>query len=242
MFVRVSLALTRHVRGVMVVINREKGYTLIELMIGLLVGLIVLSGVIYAFLATLLSSRDIVNSARLNAELSTLSGLIVGDVRRAGYWASTVASAASPFKNGTDVDLAIIGTDCVLISYDRDENRTISDDERVGFKWVSAAGDSYIQRRSIGSVMSHCNEDSDNHWSDLTDRNFLFITNFSVASGSAPGGNCATLASTACASAASRVIVRYVDIEVTAKVKGDGEWKGRFSDSVRVSNNLVYDP
>ena len=239
MFVRVNLARTHHVRGVMDVMNREKGYTLIELMIGLLVGLIVLSGVIYAFLATLLGSRDIVNSARLNAELSTLNGLIVGDVRRAGYWASTVASAASPFKNGTDVDLAIIGTDCVLISYDRDENRTISDDERVGFKWVSAAGNSYISRKVSGALMSDC---SSGGWAPITDLDFLSITNFSVASGSAPGGNCATLASTACASATSRVIVRYVDIEVTAEVKGDGEWKGRFSDSIRVSNNLVYDP
>jgi len=220
-------------------LHGQKGYTLIELMIGLLVGLIVLSGVLYAFLSALIGSRDIVNSSRLNAELSTLSGLITGEVRRAGYWSSTVASAASPFKNGTETDLAIIGGDCILVSYDRDEDRVIDDDERVGFKWVSAAGSSYISRKVSGALMSDC---TDGSWSPITDPEFLSITGFVVSSGSSPGGDCATLASGACASASSRVIVRFVDVELTAEVKDAVDWKGRFSESIRVSNNLIYEP
>lgn len=74
----------------------QAGVTLIELMIGLVVGLIVLSGIGYAYIVTFKSSRDIIYSARLNQELAAVTSIIVGDIRRAGHWRQG-ASDTTPY-------------------------------------------------------------------------------------------------------------------------------------------------
>ena len=103
--------------------RRQSGYTLIELMIGLLVGLIVLSGVIYIFLVTLRSSTDVLNSTRLNQEVATLSDLVTGEIRRAGYWNAQASGAGgvSPYNDSTEFALNIPETSCILFSYDKQD-------------------------------------------------------------------------------------------------------------------------
>jgi prepilin-type N-terminal cleavage/methylation domain-containing protein len=218
----------------------ERGYTLIELMIGMLVGLIVLSGVIYALLISLSSSRNVLNSARLNQEISTINDLIVGEVKRAGYWPASTASAAapSPYQSGTETALSVVGTDCVLYSYDLDGDQLIEDSERQGFKLATTAGVGVIQVRLTGTAMNDC---SNGTWQGITDERFMDVTSFSVTE------NAACLSSTtgvsvACgAVSAAYVSVRELSISMEAEVLSDRDWKGRFEDVVKVRNNEVID-
>jgi len=97
--------------------RRQSGFTLIELMIGMLVGLIVLSAVVYAFISTLSSSRDILNSARLNREVSSLTDILVGELRRTGYFPVSVAYSGTNSGFGSVVTDLYVASDCILYGY-----------------------------------------------------------------------------------------------------------------------------
>jgi len=221
--------------------SSERGYTLIELMIGMLVGLIVLSGVIYAMLLSLSSSRNVLNSTRLNQEISTLNDLIVGEVKRSGYWPASTATA-SPYTAGTEVALAVIGTDCVLYSFDMNGDQALANTERKGFKLASGAGGvGVIQHRQTGTAMDDC---SNGTWQSITDDAFMDVTEFAVDCliTTLDGASVASTAASACGTASSGVVsIREVTISLEAEVISDPDWKGQFQDVVKVRNNEVID-
>lgn len=110
----------------------QKGFTLVELMVGIVVGLIVIGGVIAVYMMVLTGSNLAIREARLNQELRVALAFITEDVRRAGFWRQAAnvdfGSATMPdhpniFANrnpdGTPIrDIAIHGGDCIMFSYD----------------------------------------------------------------------------------------------------------------------------
>jgi prepilin peptidase dependent protein B len=98
----------------------QKGYTFVELMIGLLIGLIVLSAVIYSFLTTLRSSRDVINSSVLNNEVMAVLDLMSGEFRRIGYNADSSTSPAGGYYKITSGGSESASGNCILYIYDRD--------------------------------------------------------------------------------------------------------------------------
>ncbi|SEG76925.1 PilW family protein [Marinobacterium lutimaris] len=223
---------------------RQSGYTLIELMVGLLVGLIVLSGVLYALLTSLSSSRDVLNSTRLNQELSTLNDLISGELRRAGHWPASAASAAipSPYSDPSgEIPLAIIGTDCVLYSYDVNDDESIDDDERLGFRLASNANAGWIEARIVGvTAMDQCGLGSGT-WEPLTDDSFMDVTSFGLSSIE----SCFLVedaSSVACGTVSSGYVsIRDISIYVEARVLRDSDWAGSVRETVKIRNNDVVD-
>lgn len=100
--------------------KNQKGYTLVELMIGLLIGLIVLSAVIYSFLTTLRSSRDVIHSSLLNNEVMAALDLMSGEFRRIGYNADSSTSPAGGYYKITSGGSESVSGNCILYIYDRD--------------------------------------------------------------------------------------------------------------------------
>ena len=70
--------------------KHSRGFTLLEVAIGLAVGVVVLAGVLKAFQAFNSSNIDSLRSARLDHELRAMMQVISNDVRRAGYWADAM--------------------------------------------------------------------------------------------------------------------------------------------------------
>lgn len=114
--------------------KHQRGVTLVELMVGMVVGLIVIAIVGTLFITTLGGSRDALQSMKLNQELRAAMDYIVSDVRRAGMWSGS--AIATPDINGnvinpfttrvvagaTDVSIHNFGTgarNCIVYSYDR---------------------------------------------------------------------------------------------------------------------------
>jgi prepilin peptidase dependent protein B len=62
------------------------GFTLVELMVGIVVGLIVIGGAIAVFVTTLVGSTNTIREARLNQEMRVAMDFMVEDIRRAGFW------------------------------------------------------------------------------------------------------------------------------------------------------------
>jgi len=90
---------------------KQKGFTLIELMIAMMLGLIVIGGALSIYISTIRSSSDVVNSARLNYDLDSAMQLMVNDIRRAGYWGGAVAGSDATNNNFTQVPAAATATD-----------------------------------------------------------------------------------------------------------------------------------
>ena len=93
--------------------RRPKGFTLIELMVALVIGLVLMLGLTTFLINNIRSNSDTLKAIRLNQEMRATMMLMSRELRRAGYWAST-ASGTNPFQTMTTSTAG-----CVLYSYDR---------------------------------------------------------------------------------------------------------------------------
>jgi prepilin peptidase dependent protein B len=116
--------------------KKQRGYSLIEIMIALIIGLIILTATISIYISTIRGSSDIVKSARLNHDLNSALALMVNDIRRAGYWGGATVGSDSrlnPFTQAA-TDLQFPSPDCVLYTYDADADGVVDTDEYYGFR------------------------------------------------------------------------------------------------------------
>ena len=139
--------------------KKQRGYSLIEIMIALIIGLIILTATISIYISTIRGSSDIVKSARLNHDLNSALALMVNDIRRSGYWGGATVGSDSrnnPFTQAA-TDLRFPSPACVLYTYDADADGIVDADEYYGFK----LNGTNIQMRLSGSSTNNCNLNTD---------------------------------------------------------------------------------
>jgi len=152
--------------------KKQTGFTLIEIMIALLLGLIVLGATINIYVATVGSSSNLIKSARLNRDLESVMVLMLNDIKRAGYWGGAnfaSDSRVNPFT-ATTTSIQLPANTCVLYSYDADGDGVVGSNEYYGFKFTSSS----IQMRKTGTTTADC---TDGTWEEFIDGNQLTITN-----------------------------------------------------------------
>jgi prepilin peptidase dependent protein B len=110
---------------------RERGVTLIELMIGMVVALILLAAVINVLVATIQAGTETVGMARLNHDVRSVAEIVSNDLRRSGYRTDTVllSEVDNPYAT---VEVADDGR-CFRYRYDRLEAGA-DPDESLGFR------------------------------------------------------------------------------------------------------------
>ncbi|MDH5326193.1 MAG: hypothetical protein OEZ68_20855 [Gammaproteobacteria bacterium] len=123
--------------------KKQNGVGLPELMIGIVVGLIILSGTISLYINTIKNSSNTLLSTKLNQELSTAMSLMVSDIRRTGYWANANSGSANPFtvvtSPATNINV-LESLSCILYSYDHNSDG-INNNEIFGFRHVDSDAD-----------------------------------------------------------------------------------------------------
>jgi type IV pilus assembly protein PilW len=156
--------------------RRERGLSVVELLVGAAVGLLILGGASKVFVDYLLANRGMLVETRVNQDLRAAADLIVRDLRRAGYWtdASTgvvAAGAASaplnPFRDITVTDQNLTAGE-LQFSYDRPTTTA----EPAGFRVRNGALE--IKLGTSGGA---------DNWQAVTDTSALLID---VAQLSAP--------------------------------------------------------
>ncbi|WP_231550475.1 PilW family protein [Chitinibacter sp. ZOR0017] len=65
--------------------KNQQGFTLVEVLIALALGLIIIGGAFSYFLSTLKTSKDLLSQSKLQQEVRSTSNLIQRDIRRSGY-------------------------------------------------------------------------------------------------------------------------------------------------------------
>lgn len=238
--------------------KKQAGFTLIELMIALLLGLIVIGATINIYIATVGSSSNIIKSARLNHDLEAVMTLMVNDIKRAGYWGNARMEADSrnnPFT-ATTTNILIDGGNCILYSYDggsgttggvaHNGNGIVDADEYYGFKLESNS----IKMRKTGTTTADC---ANGTWEEFIDGNQLSITNlqfsFEPVTGVLPAtSRCLNVTTStvtnaaACTGAVANDNLaekRLVNIQLTGQLKNEAAVTKTLNASVAVSNSRL---
>jgi len=178
--------------------KRQSGVTIVELLIGLAVGILVVGGAITMYVSSLRASNETLRSSKLNQEVAALMSVIVNDVRRAGYWESASPGEynLNPFSQVNATSLAVIddmasdivqgatgqGT-CLVYAYDAtylpgNTPGTVESADLFGFRLNGTV----VQMRQtgvvdgaqcVGGTWDSCQNGT---WQNVTDPNLIEIT------------------------------------------------------------------
>jgi type IV pilus assembly protein PilW len=142
--------------------SRQSGFSLVELMVALVAGLIVSGAVIAFTMSSMKSNGEYVQSTRLTQELRNTLDLVSRDLRRAGYdegalgyMSTNTGSAFAPILLGTAISPATTPASyqCVIYSYDRGGANVggapeVANGEVRGVRRVTAT----VKGRTVGIV------------------------------------------------------------------------------------------
>lgn len=130
--------------------NAQRGLTLIDTLIGLALGLFVISNGLLLLASHLNDHRMLVLEARLTQDLRTAAAAIARDLRRAGYWGDATAAFQAD-ADGRDnpyqaVTIAAAITDGLRLQYSRDaaENGAVDANEAFGFRLRNGSIDTLL--------------------------------------------------------------------------------------------------
>jgi len=231
-------------------VKRQAGLSLVELMIGLAIGLLIVGGATSVYVNAVRSSADTLRSAKLNIELQGALNMMVSEIRRAGYSNVTTTNLNNnPFTQAS-TNIAIPSASCILIAYDHNGNGVVDPSDQIGFK---KNGSAISMRYSGGSTSAGCSGAGDS-WESITDSNSIIVESliFSTSAQCLNAQTSASSASQACiagqtvydtaASAAAKsdlVEIRNVTISIVGHHKDDATTRMTLTQSVKIRNDRI---
>lgn len=177
---------------------RSRGFTLVELMIALVLGLLVVGGVMGVFMSTYQANAQNIKSVRLNEEMRAVMSLISRDIRRAGTrdlaWQPSLLGSANPYANNlnwvlTRYDATVPTNSCVQFAYDADG---LFNPSPTVLDWVSTVDRRGYRLRRQGTLQSvemrrtgtPCNGAG---WEKITDQNVMNVLDLNFTTTLEPG-------------------------------------------------------
>ncbi len=166
----------------------QSGVTLVELLIGMLIGVIVSGAALAVFIISVKGQTDNIKLSRLNQDMRTMMDLMERDIRRAGFVTSFPAANEAylqnnPFFDDTGAnpaDIAVYNTgSCIVYAYNRNDDSNgdgvqdetppaVNGTERLGFRLSNGK----LEMRKSGDSNADCG----GVWETITDRE-VEITN-----------------------------------------------------------------
>jgi len=152
---------------------KARGLSLVELLVGLAVGMIVVAAAITLFAAQLREQRSTSVELRLMQELRATTDLVTRDLRRAGHWGdASVAlwalSASAPAANPYAALAPLAGASSASsYAYSRDtsENHRLDANEQFGLRLRNG-----VIELQLGA----------GHWQALSDAGSMTVTEFEI--------------------------------------------------------------
>lgn len=234
--------------------RRQVGVSLIELMIGMVIGLIIVGAAGTVYVNAVRSGSDTLRSAKLNIELRGAMDMMVAELRRAGYSSVSATVSTNPFML-TNTNVSLPTSDCILFAYDSNGNGTTDTADFFGFKKNNTA----ISMRLGGTapstlVASGCAVGSDS-WENITDPKTVVVdtltfsltyqcvnaqTNVSSTTEECKAGSPTVFDVAAAASPQSDLVeIRNVTITLIGHHISDSTTTMTLSQSVRIRNDRI---
>lgn len=149
--------------------NRQRGLSIVELLVGVALGLLITSGAISLFVTNLGNTRRLIVEARMNQDLRTAADLIARDLRRAGYWTNsidgTIASGVSSTTSSNPYIAVNAGSSEISYNFARDTNNILNTNEQFGFRLNSGV----IEMKTDAAT-----------WQAITNPNVVTISTFTI--------------------------------------------------------------
>jgi len=154
--------------------GRARGLTLVELMIGILVGMILVAAVISVYVASIRSNTAVLTMAQLNHEVRSVAEIVANDIRRAGFDHVTRNRTMTDIQNDYDrITISNTG-DCVRFGY----NRSAAAQQSFGFRWVAGTNDVGVVETKFAADDTTCDTWGSSNSAALTDERRVDITEF----------------------------------------------------------------
>lgn len=209
-----------------------RGLSVVELLVGLAVGLLISAAAVTLLAAQWREHRAAGVELRLLQELRGAADLITRDLRRAGHWGDAAAAlptapgASAPTNPYAALAPAAAASDAAGFGYSRDaaENHLLDANERFGYR---------LRRGVIELQLGAGN------WQALTDAGSLQVTRFEITPRTQEWSlleHCATNCP-AGASCDARLRVRSLVVELAARALGEPGVERRLRSEVRVRND-----
>jgi prepilin peptidase dependent protein B len=149
---------------------RQRGLSMVEMMVGITVGLFLVAGATTVFVTHLTNSRQLLVEARVNQDLRATVDLISRDLRRAGYWENALSGATASAAGTTVANpysaITPTGTTQVEYLFARNADNTLDNNEQFGFRRAvdGATGRGVIQMKTDSAT-----------WQTVTDPTVLDV-------------------------------------------------------------------
>lgn len=221
--------------------RKQRGFSLIELMVGITIGLFIIAGALTLFASNLLESRRLVAQTRVEQDLRSIADLMTRDIRRAGYWGNaiqgtiaigaTATTVSNPYAAISVTPSSSSGVLRYEFSRDALENNTLDANEQFGYQLPTTGPKAGVLQMLTAAPST---------WQDLNDPKFVIITAFSVTDSSpaalALGYRCPVVCSAGTPNCPQMFIRRY-DIVLTGRSALDPSVVRTLRTSVRVRND-----
>jgi len=229
--------------------NRQRGVGLVELLIGLAIGLLIMAGAITLFAKISFSGLENTRRVQLNEQLRSTLNLMHKDIQRAGY--VDAADGAATVLAVDTVQMALFGVitignaageaanSCIIYSYDFDGDNFQDPEEIFGFRLSGTV----IQRDTTSAF---CAGDGGDGWQGFTDDAVVVQTlTFSDAASTSYEVSRDGNGDGACDSGETCLTRRKIDVLITGYVAQEDLADNStlvvsLSDEIKVKNDRYY--
>ncbi len=211
--------------------HAQRGMSIVEMMVGVAVGLFVVSAATLVVSSQLSSNRRLLLDTQIQQDLRVAADVITRDLRRAGAQLDTTARQYYWYPQAMS---------STTVKTNSAQTINLSSPTNITYRYqrASLGGVSVLGFRLSGTKLQSYNGSS---WQDLTDDSVMRITGFSITADNAPATvvpcpNDCPGGGTACWP--SFQVRRYV-VSITAQAANDATITRSIHTRVRVANDLI---
>lgn len=160
-------------------IDRQRGLSIIELMVGVAIGLFIVAGGSKLLADGLVGNRRVIIESRLSQDLRSATDIIARDLRRAGYWGNALAGAtpAVPPNNYRQMQLTeLTPATGTAFSLEYGYSRDVVEDDVITPATEQFGFDREIDGNNVGRIRMRVN----NAYQPLTDPGSVNVTDFQI--------------------------------------------------------------
>ncbi len=217
--------------------RRMRGLSLVELMVGIAIGMIVVAGATLMLGGLLSDNRRLITEAQVQQDLRATTDIITRELRRAGAWSEEAEALRLAWIEGNLLDAAHNHFAATLTP------ASGSADDTVDFSYHPTGPNregpfGYRLNTGTGAIETRIRAGG---WQDLTDRNTMEVTAFSVdrIDDSWQTIPCPRACADGTTNCWPRVYVRALEVSITARSRQFPEIERTFRSRVRLRNNYV---
>ena len=207
-----------------------RGFSLVELLVGMVAGLVVVAGTVGLVTAVLASNSQTIKAARLNQDLNAMMAIMVSDLRRAGY----NAGSNTPFQYAATTSSLNVSGSCLSYIYEHGVDLQNYAFRRDG-NFIRAHAETLTGLNDTTNKKVCATWTTSGDGAPLNDTNEIEITDFTVTDSSQCLDENAAIV--ACSATTAVVRVRQIGLVLQGRLTDDPAVTASVEEIVRLRNN-----